>query len=30
MTIAIFWTKFSKKASYFQSKTDNIDTNIEF
>ena len=28
--IAIFWTKFSKKGSYFQSKTDKIDTTIEF
>ena len=26
MTLAIFWTKFA----YFQSKTDKIDTTIEF
>ena len=30
LTIAIFWTKFFKKGSYFQSKTDKIDTTIEF
>ena len=30
LTIAIFWTKFAKKGSYFQSKTDKIDTTIEF
>ena len=30
LTIAIFWTKFAKKGSYFQSKTDTIDTTIEF
>ena len=26
----MFWTKFTKKSSYFQSKTDKIDTTIEF
>ena len=30
MTIASFWTKFAKKGSYFQSKTDKIVTTIEF
>ena len=30
LTIAYFWTKFAKKGSYFQSKTDKIDTTIEF
>ena len=30
LTIAIFRTKFDKKGSYFQSKTDIIDTTIEF
>ena len=30
LTIGIFWTKFAKKGSYFQSKTDKIDTSIEF
>ena len=30
LTIATFWTKFAKKGSYFQSKTDKIDTTIEF
>ena len=30
LIIAIIWTKFSKKGSYFQSKTDKIDTTIEF
>ena len=30
LTIAIFWTKFANKGSYFQSKTDKIDTTIEF
>ena len=30
MTIAIFWTKFAKKGSYFQSKSDKIYTIIEF
>ena len=30
LTIAMFWTKFAKKGSYFQSKTDKIDTTIEF
>ena len=30
LTIEIFWTKFAKKGSYFQSKTDKIDTTIEF
>ena len=29
LTIAIFWTKFAKKGSYFQSQTDNVDTTIE-
>ena len=28
--IAIFWTTFVQKGSYFQSKTDKIDTTIEF
>ena len=26
----MFWIKFAKKGSYFQSKTDKIDTTIEF
>ena len=30
LTTAIFWTKFAKKGNYFQSKTDKIDTTIEF
>ena len=30
LTIAIFWTKFAKQGSYFQSKTDKIDTTIKF
>ena len=30
LTIAIFWNKFGKKGSYFQSKTDEINTIIEF
>ena len=30
LTIVIFWTKFAKNGSYFQSKTDKIDTTIEF
>ena len=30
LTIAIFWTKFAKKSSYFQSKTDKIDTIIDY
>ena len=30
LTIAIFWTKFGKKGSYFQSKTDKTDITIEF
>ena len=30
LTIPTFWTKFAKKGSYFQSKTDKIDTTIEF
>ena len=30
LTIAIFWTKFAKQGSYFQSKTDKIDTIIKF
>ena len=30
LTIVIFWTKAPKKCSYFQSKTDKIDTVIEF
>ena len=30
LTNAIFWTKFDKKNSYFQSKSDKIDTTIEF
>ena len=30
MTIAIFWTKFAQKGSYFQSKRDKIDATIEF
>ena len=30
LTIAIFWTKFTKMHIYFQSKTDKIDTTIEF
>ena len=30
LTIAIFWTKFAKKGSYFQSKTNKIDTTVEF
>ena len=30
MTTAIFWIKLYKNGSYFQSKTDKINTNIEF
>ena len=30
LTIASFWTKFYKLGNYFQSKTDKIDTIIEF
>ena len=30
LTIAIFRTKFAKNGSHFQSKTDKIDTTIEF
>ena len=30
LTIAIFWAKFAKKITCFQSKTDKIDTTIEF
>ena len=30
LTIAIFWTKFAEKGSYFQPKTEKIDTTIEF
>ena len=30
LTIAIFLTKFVKKVSYFQSRTDKIDTAVEF
>ena len=30
LTIAIFWTTFAKRGSYFQSKTEKIDTTIEF
>ena len=30
LTIAIFWTKFAKKGSYFLSKTNKIDTTVEF
>ena len=30
LTIIIFLTKFAKKGNYFQSKTDKIDTTIEF
>ena len=30
LAVAIFWIKFAKKGSYFQSKTDKIDTTIEF
>ena len=30
LTIAIFGTNLSKMGSYFQSKTDKIDTTIEF
>ena len=30
LTIVIFWTKFSLKSGYFQSKTDKIDATIEF
>ena len=30
LTNAIFWTKFAEKGSYFQSKTDKIDTTIQF
>ena len=30
LTIGIFRTKFAKKGSYFQSKTDKIDSTIEF
>ena len=28
--LRIFWIKFAHKGSYFQSKTDKIDTTIEF
>ena len=30
LIIASFWTKFAKKGTFFQSKTDKIDTTIEF
>ena len=30
LTIATFWTRSAKKGSYFQPKTDKIDTTIEF
>ena len=30
LTIAILWIKFAKEGSYFQSKTDKLDTTIEF
>ena len=30
LTIAIFWTKFAKKRSYFQSKINKIDITTEF
>ena len=30
LTVAIFWIKCAKKGNYFQSKTDKIDTTIEF
>ena len=30
LTNAIFWTKFAKKGSYFQSKADRIDTTVKF
>ena len=30
LTNAIFWTKFDKKNGYFQSKSDKIDTTIDF
>ena len=30
LTIAIFWTKFAEKGSYFQSKADKTDSTIEF
>ena len=30
LTTVTFWTKFANKGRYFQSKTDKIDTTIEF
>ena len=30
LKLTTFWTKFAKKGSYLQSKTDKIDTTIEF
>ena len=30
LKLTTFWTKFAKKGSYRQSKTDKIDTTIEF